>query len=347
MAAMIAAIFNVLMGATLAEVVGFDPVMGAAAFLTIGVAAGYLGRNEAKSSGLAFAGLYQEVWIKGLRDNLFYGAAAFLARMRDYTEYVNYNTLNFAVLGTTPTVSVNTAGPFTTTVVADTNSTVALDVYNTTNTAIPNARYVERAPDAMEAYLQKHRNVLREYFGKNALWNYAPAANATLTPVIATTGAANGANSHKRMVLADIINLQAQFDNANLPLEGRVLVLHPNHRADLLAQDVALFKAFTDPVDGKLGHLYGFDIYVSSLTPYYDASLSTKVPFGSTILSTYSNSSIAFLESESCRAEGDYELFHLPKEMDPVNRQETIGFQARFVAKPVRAVGYAAIVSLP
>lgn len=343
----IGVLFNTAMGVMLFHAVGFAPQLGAALFVAVGFVAGYLGRHQTERTTALHAGLFMETWIKAVKDNLFYGSTLFMTRMMDYSAQVNFNTLNFAELGTTPEVYVNASGAISTVDNVDTNYTVELKIYDTQNTAITNARAVERSYDQVAAYTAKHRNVLSERMAKDAIFEYAPITNTVGTPLFATTGDAAGPNNHKKMKIADIIALQRAFNVANFPADGRVLVLHPDHISDICEEDTTLYKAFTDINSGTVPtRLYGFEVYMSTLTPRYDASLATKVPTTATPPPSASVSSVAFLVSESCKAEGIFVPLYRPFHQDPENRKETIGFQARFVAKPVRSIGYAALVSL-
>ncbi len=72
------------------------------------------------------------------------------------------------------------------------------------------------------------------------------------------------------MTVEDILNLKERFDDANVPLEGRVLVLNPRHLSDLILFDVKAFKDITDVVEGQPKRFAGFSILQTTATPMYD-----------------------------------------------------------------------------
>lgn len=137
---------------------------------------------------------------------------------------------------------------------------------------------IEYAYDQLESVLMGHRNILRVSIGTKAAHAYAPDKDTEFTPVIQTSGA--GAGTRKRLTIEDVLFLKERFDNQDIPLEDRYLVLHPLHITDLILLDTKSFKDIGDIVNGEPKRLAGFNILQFSKTAYYD-NTGKKKDFGS------------------------------------------------------------------
>ncbi len=103
---------------------------------------------------------------------------------------------------------------------------------------------------------------------------YGPTSDSAFTPVLPV-----GAS-----IIDTIIDAEAAFDALDVPKEGRIIVLCPSHKAKLKKEDKLLFK----DVFGKGGsnELYGFEVYLTTVTPKYNNTNNTKVAFGSAAAGT-------------------------------------------------------------
>ena len=124
------------------------------------------------------------------------------------------------------------------------------------------------------------------------------------------------------------------FDKLKVPQTGRVLVLCPEHQEDLINADAQLFKAFANQRTGEILQLFGFDVYVSTLTATYNSTTAAKVNYGATAASTDSPSSLFYHENEVMRADGDTEMFSRLR--DPEQDGDIVGFSKRFIGMPIR-----------
>lgn len=288
------------------------------------------------------AGVLKEIWIDKLKEN-FYSNYEWLSRAEDWSEYVEFNTINFTQVGGDPTVlKNNTSYPITAAQRTDTNLTVVLDYYDTQTTRVyANREEVESSINKLESVVKQHRQKLMQDIATEALWNFAPASNAAGTPVFAATGANRAAVIGSQSTVAstlrtnDIANLQARFDALDFPQQGRILVLSPFHREDLLNQDTTLFKAFTDLKAGQALPLFGFDVYVASNAPLYTKSTLAKKAFGAAADNVNDCvASVAFIASEVMKAEGSMDMFYKEKSINPEQRADEVAFQMRFKAVP-------------
>lgn len=327
----------------------FNPITAAAVVFILRSL--YLFFSEPVENAL-FAGVNKEIWIDKLKEN-FYSAYDWLAGIEDWSEWVEYNTINFTTIGSDPVIlKNNSTWPIVAASRTDTNSTIVLDTYDSTTTRVRNVEEVEAAINKLESVVKQHRSSLMQEIVKESLYNLAPATAAA--GAFAATGANRPAvigsqtTVAARLQIADIARAQQELDNREAPQEGRVLVLSPYHREDLLLQDVSLQKQFAELKTGQALDLYGFKIYTTSITPLYTKSTLAIKAYGAAADNT--NDCVAstiFIQSEAMKAMGDVDMFHRLKETNPEQRADEIGFQMRFKCTKQRSTNflYMAIVS--
>mgnify|MGYP006266358415 CR=1 FL=1 len=291
------------------------------------------------------AGVNKEIWIDKLKEN-FYSKYEWLNGVDDWSEWVEYNTINFTTIGSDPVILKNNASwPIVAAQRTDTNSTVVLDTYDSTTTRVYNVEEIEAAINKLESVVKQHRQALMQRIATECLWNYAPST--------ATAGAfaATGANRSavigsqstvaSTLQIADIARAQQQLDNLDAPIDGRVIVLSPYHREDLLRQDVTLQKQFANLKTGEALDLYGFKIYVASNTPLYTKTTLAKKTFGAAADNTNDCvASVVFIQSEVMKAMGSVEMFWKGKDINPEQRADEVGFQMRFKGVPTRSTNF-------
>jgi len=273
------------------------------------------------------AGLQKEIWLDILMEN-FYPNDSFLSKSRDMSSFVEYNKLNLAEIGVDPNVLVdNTSYPIPISQRSDVPLELPLSTLDTENTLVRNVEEMESAYDKMASVVRQHQNSLRSKAAQLAAYNWAPSKQDAFNAVLAATGA-NGALS-----FSDIIKLAGFYDDMDAPKEGRVLVLCPKHRRDLMAEDMKLYKMiFTD------GTLYDFQIFSFSKNPTY-TSAGVRNAFGA----AGNIASIAYHRDEVMRADGTVDMFS--KLRDPEQRGDIVGFQKRFAALSIRKKHSGAIYS--
>lgn len=298
------------------------------------------------------AGVNKEIWIDKLKEN-FYSKYDWLAGVDDWSEWVEFNTINYTTMGADPTILKNNSSwPITASQRTDTNSTITLDTFDSTTTRVYNVEEVEAAINKLESVVKQHRNALMERISAETLFNYAPAT--ATAGAFAATGANRAAvigsqtTVASTLQIADIARAQQQLDILNAPQEGRVIVLSPYHREDLLRQDVSLQKQFADLKTGQALDLYGFKIYVASNTPLFTKTTLARKAFGAAADNTNDCvASVVFLQNEVMKAMGSVEMFWKPKDINPEQRADEVGFQVRFKGDKTRSTNflYMSIVS--
>ena len=280
----------------------------------------------------------RERWIATIKEG-FIPDSSFLARSVDMSEFVEYNKINLAEAGVDPKVLVdNTSYPINSAQRADNPLELPLHTFDTENTIVRNIEENESEYNKMESGVRSHRNARTGQIAAYAAHNWAPSANGDLTPVFAASGDLN-ASGQKALTFEDILNMRRWFTGHDVPVDSLVLVLNATHEADLMAEDMKLYK---EMIAGN--KIFGVDFYVTSALPWYTAASGAKKAFGSAVVSeTDTQGSIMYCDREVMRAVGSTEVFARYK--DPQERGDVIGFQQRFTALPIRAKYISAIYS--
>lgn len=287
--------------------------------------------------------LQKQIWLDHLMKN-FYPEASFLNFATDFTQFVEYDKLNFAEAGVDPEVMVNnTTYPISILERTDNPLAIDLDLFETVNTLVREPEAVELAYNKLESVIYGHKQSLQKKAGMKAAHAFAPTGDGAYTPVVSTTGDNNG-DGFKRLVPENILKLKRRFDDLDIDLDKRHLVLHPAHLEDMILYDLKAFKDLTEFKDGKPSKFAGFNVLQFTKNPVYNASTMQKKGFGAIAApSTDTYCSFAFHSDEVMKADGSVKMYS--KEHDPEQRATIIGFDKRFIAMPIRNKGVGAIVT--
>jgi hypothetical protein len=287
--------------------------------------------------GILQAGLQKEIWTDILLEK-FYPENSFISEARDMSALVEFNKINLAEVGANPTVLIdNTSYPIAVASRTDVPKELALKTLDTTSTVVRNVEAMELAYDKMASVIYGHKQELLKTACKLAAWNYAPASDSEKTPVMKTSGAVNSAGK-KKLTFKDVLALSTKFNLMDVPADGRILVLNPNHEAELIEEDMAMYKTVM-----ANNMLFGFKVYRTSVTPVYNINTGVKAAYGAVAAETDTIASFAFHKDEVMKAMGTTEMF--AKYKDPDNKGDVINFQMRYCALPLRATAIAAIYS--
>lgn len=278
---------------------------------------------------------FHQIFTDILKTKL-YPKTDWLSRLGNFDAFQKANTINLSEIGADPNViKDNSTWPLTPAQRTDNGIAIPLATFDTAPTHITNVEEIETSYDKVASAVAQHINALKTAIGKSACYNLAPATSAAGTPLIQTSGAARG-DGNKRMTFADILALRTAFNKANLPMEDRVLLLSADHEADLILEDANRYRAMMET-----RKIAGFDIYVCNQTPFY-SMVSNVLTKSAASATTGLQSSVAFCAGETMRAMGD--IKGEPEERWADYRGWIFGAQVRFVAQPLRALGYGAIV---
>lgn len=278
--------------------------------------------------------MFQSIFANIILEH-FYPAGAWLGELTSMDHMVEANQINLSQVGADPDVVKNNATwPLTPAQRTDAGIVIPLATFDTNPTHVTNVEELETNYNKCHSVARQHINALRAAATRSAAYNIAPASNTANTPVLETTGEVK-ADGSKAMTYNDLLRMMAAFNKADFPQEDRVLLLCPDHQADLLAEDSNRFNQIM-----ANGTMPGFArVFMTTALPTYSSEL-TKNEFGST---TGRAASLVFQKGEVMRCMGD--ITGEPEQRWADYRGWLLGFQMRFVAMPFRNKGIGAIVS--
>lgn len=331
--ALIAIMANSVVGATFGATMGVDP----ATSVVVANGIALVGTHFIPDGSLA-AGVFTEIWtgemIKSFRTAP--ESLGWYDRIRSYDQYVNNDVIHFTEIGGDPKVLVNNnTYPLNITKLEDADKPVSLDKFDTEATPVTDDELHAVSYDKMASVQERHRYSIDEEKHKKAIHSIAPDKNSDVTPVLTTTGAADG--TRKRMQPADIIALKAAMDKMGVPAADRVLVLCSQHSNDLLLTDKNFAQAYNiNDTEGKITRLYGFDIYEYDGTPYYTSALNEK-SYGTSPNATDLQASVAFYAGSQMKANGSVQMYYQEAKTDPLYHRNLVNFRAWSICLPLKA----------
>lgn len=334
---------NSAVGAAVGGVVCGKPVYGAIAANVISFSAGLFGGLA--PAGSLCAGLLAEVWtgamIKAFRTDP--AALGWYNKIRSYDQYAENDLIHFVNLGGDPDVLVNnTTYPLDVQDLADADKPIALDKFQTKPTRITDDEMYSLSYDKKASVIERHHSALSEEKYSRAIHALAPGGNTTLTPVIATTGSV--VDGRLAMTRQDIIDLKKAFDK-NKVTGVRVLVLCPDHVADLLTSDQKFSDQYYNYTTGKIANLYGFEVYEYSKCPYYNAGTLAKLAYGAVSADTDNQASVAFSVARAMKANGTLKAYASEAKDNPTTQENLLSFRMYTICLPLKEDAMGAIVS--
>ncbi|MFE3848960.1 hypothetical protein ACFX5D_13390 [Flavobacterium sp. LB3P45] len=235
----------------------------------------------------------------------------------------------------------NTVYPMVSSGRDDEKVVVSLNKYSTENRHVTQDELYAIAYDKEGDINMELKEELEIKVTEHALYSISPVSNSASTPVLETSGAADG--TRKRLSKADVIRLKAALDAGSVPKTGRIWVMSSTHANDLLLEDAAFEKGYHNRVDGTISiNYYGFKIYEEVYTPTYHATTKAKLAFDS--VTAGRTSSIIFHKSSCVKAKGTVERFSRDKKADPENRKSVVGYDLYFGCFAIQDQGLAAII---
>lgn len=289
-------------------------------------------------------GVLKELWTGELLTK-FRHENEFLSRIANRNDFVNNNAIHMADIGADPDVLINnTTYPIATAGREDSDVSIALDKFDTTNTKITDDELYALPYDKNGSVLQQHREVLEEKTAEKAAHSLAPTVATILT-----SGADNGeTNARNRMTVADIIAAKKHLDDLKIPKKNRELVLCNEHIQDLLLVDEKFAKQYQDIEAGKVMNMYGFILSEFVANPKYKivSTVYTKKAFGEAddAANDYASSFFYYIP-RAVQARGDVMMYNSKAENDPANRESVVGFRLYHICLPKKSTGFGAIVS--
>jgi hypothetical protein len=231
--------------------------------------------------------IQREIWQDHIEGNLFKNNEILLQSTNASQYVLQGKVVHIPQAGAPPAISKNvTSLPVMVVQRNDSDITYALDQYTSAPILITNADTIELSYNKRESVLGEHESSLREIVAENILNSWAPTA-ATVSNILRTSGAATASHlasttgNRGRFTVGDLKRASTVLDKQNIPMEGRVALISADMFSqltdDMSATQYRDFSAAYDVKDGKLGRLFGFDIYMRSSTVIYDNTTTPVV----------------------------------------------------------------------
>ena len=331
---------------------GVNPALGA------GVSVG-LSLLGAQPGGALLAGIYVEIWtgeqIKAFRTDV--ASLGWLNAIPSYDQYVRpgvgseADIIHLVSVGADPEVLINnTTYPISIVALPDGDKAISLDKYQTTATPVTDDELHAISYDKMASVIERHTQAVNETKYAKAIHALCPQTHSANTPVLPTTGAVAPEGGRKMLTRNDVIGLKKAFDKIKCPVAGRILVLCPDHIADLLAGDQKFSEQYYNYTTGKIANLYGFQVFEYAACPYFTqpvvgsgAAPAGKVAYGSIPAAGSTQASVAYYAPRMFKATGGTTTYPTPAEA--TKQQHLYNVRHYFVALPKEQKAIGAIYS--
>lgn len=332
---MLAAIlFNAVMGAAFASVAGFSPMTGALGMNAIAAVMG-----DTLPIGVFRAGVLKEIWtgevVKALRGFM---EGTWLDGIPDSSSLVNNDVIHLVDVGVDPDVLINnTTYPIDLQSLDDADIAISLDKFQTKVTPITDDELYAISYDKIARVKESHSNAINDAKFAKAAHALCANSNTTKTPVLTATGEADAATGRLKLTVKDVVAMKRALDNLKVPTDNRRLVLCPDHVNDLLEADQNFKEQYNiNRAEGKVGRLYGFDIYEFGNTPLYTTA-GVKKEVGSTAETGEFQCSFAFYTKRVFKATGSTKMYWSAAENDPEYQRNKVNFRHHFICMPKKA----------
>lgn len=327
-------LFNSLAGVLVGSLFGVPALVSV---LVANVAALLLG-SFAPECALR-AGVLKEVWtgelVKALRAGL---EGSWLDGVPDNSSIVENDVIHLVDVGVDPDVLINnTTYPIPLQALDDKDIPIGLDKFQTKVTPVTDDELYAISYDKMSRVKSSHADAINDSKFTKAAHSLCAQSHSATTPVLATTGDQDPETGRLRLSPSDVVRMKAALDKLKVPADNRRLVLSTDHVNDLLMADQKFKEQYSlNTVDGKVGRLYGFDIYEYVNTPLYTQA-GEKKKLGEAAAAGEFNCSFAFYTKRVFKATGTTKMYYSPAETDPEYQRNKINFRHYFICMPKKA----------
>ena len=334
-------LFNVVMGVVLASFIGVDAAYGAASGVVLPMALGCF-----MPGGALMEGVFTEVWTGELVKKLNAGLqATFLNGIPDYSTNVNNEVIHLVDVGGDPDVLVNnTTYPIPIQDLADGDIAIGLDKFQTKATRVTDDELYAISYDKFGSVVERHRESIVTVKYKKFAHALAPYSHTAKTPVIQTSGEKDAVSGRNKLTPKDIIALKRAFDNMEVPEDGRVLVLCPDHVNDLIELDQSFKDKYYNYTSGKLMNMYGFEVYTFVNAPYFNKN-GVKLAYNAVPTATDHKGSFAFYRPRMFRAQGSTKMYYSEAATNPQTQENLVNFRNYDIVLPKKMEAIGAIYS--
>lgn len=339
-------LFNCVMGAVFAGAVGIDPVAGALGANAIASIPGLISSAPA-CHGVVRVGVLRELWtgemVKALRGGL---SGSWLDGIPDATSAVENDVIHLVDVGVDPDVLINnTTYPIDIQKLDDKDIAISLDKFQTKVTPVTDDELYALSYDKMSRVVESHHNAIDDAKYKKAAHAFCADEHKAKTPIVKTTGARDPETGRLALTRQDLIKAKKALDLLLVPAENRRLVLCSDHVSDILGWSEEFSRQYNlDNTNGKVGRLYGFDIYESSYNPVYTVAGKKKAVDAAAETGEF-QSSFGFYTKRVFKATGSTKMYFSEAKTDPEYQRNKINFRHYFIALPKKKDAAVTIVS--
>lgn len=303
--------------------------------------------------GVFFAGLYREAWDKEIIKR-FHTAdeTGWRKGIRDLGQYFNMLNdgetvvVNLTYFGVSPDVLINnTTYPIAIQSLDGENVVITVNKFQTKATPITDDELFGLNYDKIRVVQEAHAIKIEEEKNSKALHNIAPADNSVAElPVLVTTG--DLVSGRRMLIRKDILKLRNSINKLKHPRTGRRLILCNDHVNDLLEQDQKFADQYYSYTDGKIYQMFGFEIFESSLNPFYNAATKARLAYGGVpVDGTHTEASLYFHVQRVVQGKGFSKAYMSKSQDDPLNQRNLINYRHYDIVTRYRNEGTAAIAS--
>ena len=338
-----ALLFNVFVGVMLALLLGVPAIPCIIFMVSVGIAMSFIRMPDS----CLREGIYTEVWtgemVKALREFL---SGSWLDGVPDQTSIVNNEVIHLVDVGVDPEVLINnTTYPIPIQALDDKDIAIKLDKFQTKVTPVTDDELYAISYDKMGRVKESHSNAINDGKFRKAAHALCANKNSKTTPVLKTTGEADPETGRLRLTTNDLVSLKRSLDNLKVPATNRRLVLCPDHVNDLLLTDQKFKEQFNiDRNTGKIGNLYGFEIFTYGDTPVYTTA-GVKKDLNAEVSTGEFQCSFAFYIPRVFKATGSTTMYYREATTDPEHQRNLINFRHYFICMPKKEDASAVMMS--
>ena len=243
----------------------------------------------------------------------------------------------------------NTTYPIPMQALEDKDIAISLDKFQSKVTPITDDELYAISYDKMARVKESHGNAINDAKFAKAAHALCATEHTAKTPVLKTSGDADEETGRKRLTPNDLVEMKRALDKLKVPSENRRLVLCPDHVNDLLLVSQNFREQYNiDRNTGKVGNLYGFQIYEYGNNPVYTTA-GKKKAVGAAAADGEFQCSFAFYTPRVFKATGSTKMYFSEAQKDPEYQRNKINFRHYFIcmfkkadAGVVMMSGYAA-----
>lgn len=219
----------------------------------------------------------------------------------------------------------------------DDEVTIQLDKYQTKVTTLSDDQIIGASYRRIDSATRGHVVQINSAKYKKSIHAIAPAVNTAKTPVV-------NLSNHQGDVYDAIVALKSAFDNAEVPAEGRRLVLCNDHYNQLLRDRNRFGDLLSNMNTGKTAPVIaGFEIYSYIGNPTYD-STGKKKAWGAIPIEGDVPASVAFYKGNIAKKTGITKQYFSPASVDPENQTNKLNYRHYFIALPAKNETVGAII---